>query len=577
LFPLLLIFACAAPPAAPRQAGPRLAPPPAEVSTIIVPIRTSLAPISAEIEARVPPVFAGTGSERGIDVRYDVARAPIALQMIGAGLHASTTVKYAMEACRGRFPCVSCGFREPRRIAEVTLQTKLDWDPTWRLRSTTRLLPVHYAKPCEVTWFDIDITRRFIAPVVEEQLNAAARIIDRQTPSLTNLKPQAEQIWTALRTPVELAPRTWLVLEPSEVALTPISGSGGIVTSTLVLRAQTRVVIGARPSVAARPLPALRVANTVDGGVRVPFDLQLPYEDASAFATRDFAGKTYKVGDRPLTIESIRFSPAENGRLLVEAQIDYRGGTLRNYRGLVFLEGTPVFDRATGSISLPDLEYSLDRKRRGFLTTIAERAAHDTIRARLRSTRLPLAPRIATLRAELSRALTRTLAPGVMLRGQADTIEPVSVTPLDAVISVRVIATGKAEVEVSSPSPRASAAIGAPVFDRPVRRPSAGSVRPDMQRERLPTERRRTGAMASTLGLRHGPSPRPAPELLTNASGVGSFTHVPPAGAEHPSPRLGGERVNKACIQLSRNTLARCVALSPLVGERDVGHLRVAG
>jgi hypothetical protein len=422
-----------------------------EPSTIVVPIRASLAPLVPEIEARVPKTFADKAQERGIDIRYEVARAPLHIEMIGSGLHASTTMKYALEACRGRFPCISCGFGEPRRVADIKLHSKLEWDPAWRLRSTTRPLPVNYAKRCEVTWLGIDITRRFVAPVVEEQLAETARIIDKNTPLHTNIRPQAEQIWTSLQTPVELAPRTWLVLEPYDVALTPIRGSGSMVTSTLLLHAQTRVVVGEKPVVARRPLPALKT-GTVGAQpplVRVPFDLLLSYDDASRLATRDFAGKTYKVNGKPLIVESIRLAPATNGRVLVEAKIDFRGGTLRNYRGLVFLEGTPRFDAATKSIVVPDLEYSLDPKRRGFFSRIAERAVHASIRQRLReSARFDLAPRITELRNEVTRALTRQLAKGVQLKGRADAIEPEAVTPTADAIALHVIATGTAEVVI---------------------------------------------------------------------------------------------------------------------------------
>lgn len=416
----------------------------------MVPIRASLAPLVPEIEARVPKTFADKQRERGIDIRYEVARAPIQLQMIGAGLHASTTVKYGLEACRGRFPCISCGIGEARRVADIKLHSKLEWDPAWRLRSTTRPLPVYYAKRCEVTWLGIDITRRFVAPVVEDQLRQTASIIDRNTPLHTNIRPRAEQIWAALQTPVELAPRTWLVLEPNDVALTPISGSGSMVTSTLLLRAQTRVVVGEKPAAARRPLPALKTgAAGAPAAVRVPFDLELPYDEASRLATRDFAAKTYTVNGRPLTLESIRLAPAPNGRVLVEAFIDYRGGVMRNYRGLVFLEGTPRFDPATKSIVVPDLDFSLDPKRRGFFRRIVERAAHDSIRARLReSARFDLAARINEVREEITRALTRQLAPGVHLRGQADAIEPAAVTARENVISLHVVATGRAEVVV---------------------------------------------------------------------------------------------------------------------------------
>ncbi|HEX6099794.1 MAG TPA: DUF4403 family protein [Thermoanaerobaculia bacterium] len=443
LFPLALIVARSG-------AGQSTIPDGSEVSTIVIPIRTNLAPISSQIEARVEKRFDGKVRERGIDVRYEAAREPIRLTMVGAGLHSSTTVKYAMEACRGRFPCISCGFGEARRVADIKLHTKLDWDPGWRLRSATTVLPVHYAKRCEVTWLGIDITRRFVAPRIEAQLAEAARIIDRNVPALTNIRPQAQQIWTALQAPVELAPRTWLVLEPSEVGLSPITGSQALVNTTLALRATTRVVVGEKPAVAARPLPALKQAPAdAAPSMRVPFDLQLPYEEASRVATRDYAGRTYKVNGRDLTVSSIRLLPTDTGRVLLEATIDYRGGRLRNYRGLVFLEGTPRFDPATQSIVVPDLDYSLDPARRGLFARITERVAHDSIRARLReSARFPLGPRIAEARAEITRALTRELAPNVSLRGRADAIEPQAVRALAGGISVHIVATGAAEVVI---------------------------------------------------------------------------------------------------------------------------------
>lgn len=440
LFPLALIVA--------RSAAAQTVP---EVSTIVIPIRTNLAPVASQIDARVEKRFDGKARERGIDVRYEAAREPIQLRMIGAGLHSSTTVKYAMEACRGRFPCISCGFGEARRVADIKLHTKLEWDAAWRLRSTTTVLPVNYAKRCEVTWLGIDITRRFVAPRIEAQLAEAARIIDRNVPALTNIRPQAQQIWTALQEPVELAPRTWLVLEPSEVGLSPITGSQAIVTTTLALRATTRVVVGEKPTVAPRALPLLQRAEGVTPSMRVPFDLQLPYEEASRLATRDYAGRTYKVNGRDLTLTSIRLLPSAPGRVLVEAQIDYRGGRLRNYRGVVLLEGTPRFDPATQSIVVPDLDYSLDAARRGLFARITERIVHESIRARLReSAKFDLAPRIAEARSEITRALTRELAPGVSLRGRADAIEPQAVQALPTGLSLHIVATGAAEVFVSS-------------------------------------------------------------------------------------------------------------------------------
>lgn len=425
-----------------------------------MPIRASLGPLLPEIEAAAPRKLSDTAKERGIDIRYEVERDPLKLQMMGAGLLAKTTVHYAMEACRGRFPCISCGFNsEGRREADITLHTKLEWDPSWRLKSTTKLLPVSYEKPCEVTWLNIDITKRFVAPVVEQQLNAAARIIDKNTPALATIRPHAEQVWTSLQTPVEIAPRTWLVLEPSEVTLAPITGSGLTVTTTLALRALTRIVVGNKPTVTRKPLPLLQsgaaaakpALSEAEGaaGLRVPFDIELSYDDATRFISGEVAGKTLTIEGKPLTIVSILLRPSTNGKVLITASIDYRGGGMRNYKGLIYLEGTPRFDTATSMIVIPDLDYSLDPKRRGFLARIAERAAHDNIRSRLRTgARLPLGDRLSAMREEITRALTRNLGSGVTMRGRADALQPVAVTPLANVLLIRMLATGSAEVQI---------------------------------------------------------------------------------------------------------------------------------
>lgn len=452
LFPLLAIVACARPARDPEPARlDPVEPPPAEISTFVIPIRTSLAPLVPQVEAQVPPAIQGRVTERGIDVEYDVRRDPIQITAIGAGIHASSAVHYNLQACRGRFPCVSCGIDEPRRSAEIKLHSALNWSADWRLHSTTRVLPVHYRTPCAITWFDIDVTRRFVAPVVERELAKIATMIDRQTPRLTSIRPQAETIWRALQEPIETAPRTWLVIEPEAVALSPIGGSGSTVTTTLHLRTKTRMAVGNRPAVIARPLATLSsMAESVTPQIRVPLDLHLPYAEATRLATTHYSGKTFRVNGRPLTIRALDISPLRDGRVRIDADVDYRGGALRNYDGPVVLEGTPRFDPATARIIIPDLEYSLE-SRRGLLARLAERALHDEIRNRLRETaRLDLGRQLAEARVNVSRALQRTLAPGVRLDGTVTSIAVSGLIVHPDALYVRLVAEGEAKVEIAA-------------------------------------------------------------------------------------------------------------------------------
>jgi hypothetical protein len=436
---------------------------PQELSTIVVPIRSTLAPLLPLIESQVMKSAASKGGgyenvpKQPYAVRYRIARDPIALNMEGSGLHATTTVHYSLEGCRitqkpfsnetTLFPCLSCGFDEPMRDAWIALDAHVEWDENWRLRTRTKARLVEFGKRCTVTFMNLDVTDWKLAPVINEQMQQVAKTIDANTPKLTSIRPSAQQIWSALQTPTEIAPRTWLVMEPLDVALAPITGRGLDVASALSLRTRTRIVVGERPPVAAKALPPLRVARDASTGVRVPFDVELSWEEASRLLTENFGGKRYQN----VAVESLRLLAGKEGKIVVEAAVDYRGGALKKYHGLVYLEGTPRFDAATRALALENLDYSLDPKRHNPFVRIGDRLAHDALRARLAQTATwSLAPQIAAVKTEIERATTRPLAQGIAMHGRVTSIEPRSVVARAEGLTIRVVATGEASVEVAA-------------------------------------------------------------------------------------------------------------------------------
>jgi hypothetical protein len=458
----LAVLSCAA---APAPTSLPIAPAPIpEESVIEIPVRASLAPLIAEVEKQVPKrlekLDAFEMDPRNLfGIRYRVVRDPVNIYMQNLGLHAVTTLRFGIEGCKRvvnpingaatMWPCVSCGFSEAPREARITIDSRLEWDAQWRIRSITKARPVEFPRPCKVTLLNIDLSEWKIGPMVNQQMRDVVRTIDRDTPKLTDLRGTAQQVWTSLQTPSELAPRTWLVFEPVDVAAAPLRGSGRVITSTLSLRARTRVVVGDRPAAAAKPLPPLRVAEPTGAGIRVPLDIELPYAEAGRLLTQQFGKRTYKVEGRDLIVDTLALSPGSAGKVVLEAMIDYRGGTLRSYRGLVSFEGTPTYDAATSSVVIADLDYSLEKKRRNPFLRIAERVVHETLRTRLRqNARWPIASEIAAVRAEVERAMTRALAPNVSMRGRVTSIAPAAVLPHAAGITIRVLAAGGGEVEV---------------------------------------------------------------------------------------------------------------------------------
>jgi hypothetical protein len=456
----LVLAACASQPPAPVIQAP-VETAPAEVSTIVVPIHSTLAPLLPLIESQVQKGAESKGYEnvpqQPYAVRYKIARDPIALNMESSGLHATTTVHYSLEGCRitqkpfssetTLFPCVSCGFDEPMRDAYVALHSHVEWDENWRLRTNTKARPVEFGERCKITFLNLDITDWKLAPAVNAELQQVAKTIDANVPKLTNIRPIAQQIWSSLQTPAEIAPRTWLVMEPLDVGLAPISGRGLQVTSALSLRTRTRVVFGDRPRLAAKALPPLHVVRDAAAGVRVPFEVELSWDEASRLLTESFGGKRYQN----VALESLRLMPGKEGKIVVEAAIDYRGGGLKKYHGLVYLEGTPRFDAATSALALDDVEYSLDPRRHNPFVRIGDRLAHDALRKRLGETaRWSLAPQIAAVKSEIERATTRSLASGIAMHGRVASIEPRGIKTSREGVVLQIVATGEASVDVAS-------------------------------------------------------------------------------------------------------------------------------
>ena len=210
---IVFLAACATTPTQPTNPNQPLAQLPSEISTITIPIRTTLAPLLPQLEAQVPKSMQKLDDyeldpSKGYGLKYRVTRDPIVLNMAGTGLHATLTVRYQLEGCRRTtkpfssettmWPCISCGFGEPMREALISIDSHLEWDASWRLRSKTTARPVEFPNRCTVTFASIDISDWKLGPLVNEQLRDLTKTIDANTPKVTNLKPNAEQIWSAL-------------------------------------------------------------------------------------------------------------------------------------------------------------------------------------------------------------------------------------------------------------------------------------------------------------------------------------------------------------------------------------------
>ena len=440
--------------------------PPTPLSTIDIPVMISISPLGKTIEGQVPKGVNNldgyeVDSSGGYGARYSVERGAISITMRGPILSVSTPVQYGFEACRrtrqkiftGGFtmwPCVSCGLGdEVRRQVQLSLRSQVMIRSDWRIVTRTSPRTPLFRNRCAVTALNLDVTDWKIAPWIEQQMTWLARSVDANVPRMSDLRKNAELIWRELQNPVELSPRMWLILQPEGARVAPLDGRGNYFVTTIGLLARPRLVAGGRPSPAGHLFPNAEVGPAAASqGLTVPFEVVLPFAEASALLSREMVG-TRRVGDREITIQSVRVSEGSDGDLRLTLAVRFRHALLRTFQGDVELRGTPVYNAATGALELQNLDYTLDPKSKRALFRISDALYHDVLRTQLaQSARWPLKPRLEQLTAQIDRALRRPLGPGARLNGTVTRLVPSLVRVSPDGITLQASVSGSAVIIV---------------------------------------------------------------------------------------------------------------------------------
>ena len=443
----------------PPDAAPPAPLPELPDSSLELPVTVRLDEAAAALEREVPSRLDATGAwtmvagDR-IGIKYALTRAPIRLALQGPQLGATVTASYQAEACVrnplafGGPSCpkvASCGVGERPRSVELTLRSEASWSPGWKLRTRSRF-ELAYPDPCRITFLQYDVTP-LLDGYLRPQLDRAAADLDARVARAADLRARAAEAWERLAQPIPLPGNAVLLLHPRAAHVSPLSGSGQAIDFTVGLVARPVVHLGAPPREPAPPLPPLQVERGAAApGFHVALDGLIPYPEANRQLEAQLAGRTFDAGGHTVTLRSLSVSGA-GGLAVVKAHV-----VTSAIEGDLYLVGRPAYDPATATISLQDLDYSLET--RDALSASLEWLLRDSLRAKLREkARFAVGPRLEALRAQVEAALNRPLAPGVALSAQVRRLRPVAVQAGRDALVARVEADGEARLLVDGLRP----------------------------------------------------------------------------------------------------------------------------
>jgi hypothetical protein len=326
------------------------------------------------------------------------------------------------------------------RRAELRMATTLYWRVDWKLASRSTMLAPNILDPCEVTVLHVDATPT-MKRILDGQLSRLKQQFDSVVPAVADLRPAADSMWRAMLRPlaIDSASTVWFSMSPEAVSLAPLTGGGGAVGTAIALTAHPRVVVGARPSVDARVLPALTLAGKTTG-IHIPLDIEIPFDElgrrATALLSGEVAGKGMRVGQ--ITAWGV------GDTVVVKVGVEGR------VSGSLYLLGTIAYDVQTRSVLINEMRYTLasSSKMSSIKATLGAPRIRKALADATGNGRLAVGDQVERLKTQFGELLNRPIAPGVVLAGGVTDVRIDRLFATPTAFVLRVVLDAEARIDV---------------------------------------------------------------------------------------------------------------------------------
>jgi hypothetical protein len=387
------------------------------------------------------------------------------IKLSGGTLFVSAPLRYKIGVrphSQGTDSAPQCGDgNELPKQATLNGSIAIGMTPDYGVSGSLNSVAVHSVEPCRFRSADMDLQQAVNTAISDQVkggfINAVSRL------NALSVKPRTEDVWTALRNPIQLEPDTWLLLNLDKVRHTGFSKDGHVVKDTLQITAHPVIVHRAEPPGSSTALPQLETEESspdfrgvadieADYSGRQPVakefhvlaDAQVDYRTLSETLSKRLAGRRVENKGNFITITGAGIFGLGDNQVLL--RVEFTGDA----RGYVYLIGKPEFNAMTQTLYLSGLRY--DPGTTQLLQTTAPDWFND---APLREAITPeivlgVTPMIERIRDSLRTGLNRTLTPTVSMQGTVMSMQGIAVFADVDALYVRAMSNGTLTVTVGS-------------------------------------------------------------------------------------------------------------------------------
>jgi hypothetical protein len=338
----------------------------------------------------------------------------------------------------------------------VNLQTLPTFDKDWNLKLNSK---------ANIRWDDlpnfsvigvqVDFQKMF-GKIIQGRIDKLTDQLDEEITRAVNLRKLVSDNWKQITQPFSLDKKTnsWLVIKPRNVFYTQLQGYDSLAKINLGLYSVIEVVSGYKPTTdSSTILPILYQTNKIDDKVNLILNTEIKFEQINKLIQEQIAGKPIKLEAKEYVIDILDAQVFAHGdKIMIGVQVSgklNKGLISKKIKGIIYLEGTPIYNTNKQSITIKDID--LNVKTKDVLLKSASWLANSKLFKNSIESKLEfsIANQLTQAKKLANEAVNKQYSKSVQLSGVVTEIAPTQVYITPNAIRVNIKATGKIGVELS--------------------------------------------------------------------------------------------------------------------------------
>lgn len=336
-------------------------------SVMNVELQANLSSIFNMVESNTPKEFNGAEQScEGISYAYHFRRKPFTFSIASDEINYTLNGDFSLKlnycplclTVLGKSSCTtpriyaSCGIDEPRIGYTMTYGTSIKLNKNYTLSSTTKLKNFKIKDPCEITFFNYDVTSE-VQEEIEKELRAMEEKIDEEISDI-NLKSKVDSLWRELNEPIKIGSYGQLNMNPKRITISDIQYHER--TANVSLNLFFAPFVSTQDEVSANVNLEDMSTHQETNGFDITADFKASFDSLSAILKKELYNYELQIKGKDFVIKDLTIVGVKDSKLVFKLVFEgHRNGTF-------YLIATPFLDKKNQLLRFDDIDFELETK-----------------------------------------------------------------------------------------------------------------------------------------------------------------------------------------------------------------------